>query len=96
MPLVGVVPRQDVHEIRFPDVGASARGNTAPPMRPFTVMEDDRLKVTAVLVPHGPVFPSFAFRFDTDHGSVTFSGAPGPSPTWPNWHGTPACWSTRR
>lgn len=43
-------------------------------MRRFTVMEDDRVKVTAVLVPHGPVFPSFAFRFDTDHGSVSFSG----------------------
>ncbi|MER5391002.1 hypothetical protein [Saccharopolyspora sp. NPDC002686] len=38
------------------------------------VMEDDRVKVSAVLVPHGPVFPSFAFRFDTAHGSVTFSG----------------------
>lgn len=70
----------DVHEIRFPDVGASARGDTAPTMRPFTVMEDDRLKVTAVLVPHGPVFPSFAFRFDTDHGSVTFSGDTRPTP----------------
>ncbi|GLB63139.1 hypothetical protein NCCP2495_10170 [Dietzia sp. NCCP-2495] len=30
--------------------------------------------VTATLVPHGPVYPSFAFRFDTDYGSVTFSG----------------------
>ena len=25
-------------------------------------------------LPHGPVFPAFAFRFDTDHGAVTFSG----------------------
>ena len=37
-------------------------------------MEDDRIKVTAILVPHGPVFPSFAFRFETDAGSVVFSG----------------------
>ncbi|TWP32204.1 hypothetical protein FGL98_24520 [Leekyejoonella antrihumi] len=37
-------------------------------------MADDHVQVTAVLVPHGPVFPSFAFRFDTDHGSITFSG----------------------
>lgn len=63
-----------VTEIAVPEVGASARGNTAPAMRPFHVMEDDRVRVTAILVPHGPVFPSFAFRFDTDHGSVTFSG----------------------
>ncbi|MBR7560488.1 MBL fold metallo-hydrolase, partial [Mycobacterium tuberculosis] len=48
--------------------------NTAPRMSPFTVVEDDRVKVTAVLVPHGPVFPAFAFRFDTDHGSITLSG----------------------
>jgi len=48
-------------------------------MRPFTVTEDDRVKVTAILVPHGPVFPSFAYRFDTDQGSVVFSGDTGPS-----------------
>lgn len=63
----------DVHEIGLPEVGATFE-NTAPPMKPFVVMEDDRVRVSAVLVPHGPVFPSFAFRFDTDHGSVTFSG----------------------
>jgi ribonuclease BN (tRNA processing enzyme) len=43
-------------------------------MRPFPVMADDRVKVTAILVPHGPVYPAFAFRFDTAYGSVTFSG----------------------
>jgi ribonuclease BN (tRNA processing enzyme) len=64
----------DPHEIAIPHVGASPTGQTAPPMNPFPVMEDDRVAVTAILVPHGPVFPSFAFRFDTDHGSVTFSG----------------------
>lgn len=63
----------DVHEIRLPEVGAD-HTNTAPPMKPFVVMEDDRVRVSAILVPHGPVFPSFAYRFDTDHGSVTFSG----------------------
>ncbi|SFM81136.1 RNAse Z [Pseudonocardia ammonioxydans] len=63
----------EVHEIALPPVGAGHR-NTSPPTPPFPVMEDDRVKVTATLVPHGPVFPSFAFRFDTDHGSVTFSG----------------------
>ncbi|NEB21372.1 MBL fold metallo-hydrolase [Streptomyces coelicoflavus] len=63
----------DVHEIELPGVGAD-HTNTAPPMKPFVVMEDDRVRVSAILVPHGPVFPSFAYRFDTDHGSVTFSG----------------------
>lgn len=64
----------DPHEIAVPDVGASPLGDVAPPMAPFTVFEDDRVRVSAVLVPHGTVFPSFAYRFDTDHGSVTFSG----------------------
>jgi ribonuclease BN (tRNA processing enzyme) len=62
------------HEITIPDVGASPRGDTAPRMSPFVVMEDDRVRVSATLVPHGPVYPSFAYRFDTDHGSITFSG----------------------
>ena len=48
-------------------------------MRPIDVFEDDRVKVTATLVQHAPVFPAFAFRFDTDTGSVTFSGDTGPS-----------------
>lgn len=64
----------DVHEISLPKNTKASWDNTAPATKPFTVMEDDRVKVTATLVPHGPVFPSFAFRFDTDHGSVTFSG----------------------
>lgn len=62
----------DVREIALP-VEAGFQ-QTAPDMKPFVVMEDDRVRVTAVLVPHGPVFPAFAYRFDTDHGSVTFSG----------------------
>lgn len=63
----------NVHEIKLPGVGASYR-NTAPAMRPFLVMQDEKVRVTAILVPHGPVFPAFAFRFDTEYGSVTFSG----------------------
>lgn len=65
----------DVHELQVPsEVPADVLGDTAPPMDPFLVMEDDRVRVTAVLVPHGPAFPSYAYRFDTDHGSVVFSG----------------------
>ena len=63
-----------IHEIDVPDVGQDPLGPTAPLMQPFTVMDDGVVTVTAVLVPHGPVFPAFAYRFDTPDGSVVFSG----------------------
>jgi ribonuclease BN (tRNA processing enzyme) len=53
--------------------------NPMPPVAPFAVFEDDRVRVTATIVDHAPVFPSFAFRFDTEDGSVTFSGDTAPS-----------------
>lgn len=62
----------DVHEIGLPAVGASFE-NTAPVMDPWRVYEDENVIVSAILVPH-VMFPSFAFRFDTEYGSVTFSG----------------------
>ncbi|MGP4002941.1 MBL fold metallo-hydrolase [Streptomyces sp. 8N706] len=62
------------HEIRLPDCRAHPRGEMAPRMEPFPVMSDDRTEVTATLVDHPPVFPSFALRFDTAYGSVVFSG----------------------
>jgi len=65
------------HDIELPDVGASATGELYPEMEPFTVFEDDRVKVSATLVKHPPVFPAFGFRFDTDEGSVVFSGDTG-------------------
>ena len=37
------------------------------------VMEDDRVKVTAALVKHPPVEPSFAYRFDTADRSIVIS-----------------------
>lgn len=69
-----------VHDVLPPaGTGASAT-NTAPVMAPFTVMGNDDVKVTAVLVPHGAVYPAYAYRFDTDHGSVVFSGDTTPTP----------------
>ena len=53
--------------------------NPMPTVAPFPVFEDDRVRVTATLVNHAPVFPSFAFRFDTEDGSITFSGDTAPS-----------------
>ncbi len=38
--------------------------NPMPPVAPFPVYEDERVKVTATLVNHAPVFPSLAFRFE--------------------------------
>ena len=38
------------------------------------VMEDARVKVTAALVHHPPVEPSFAYRFDTADRSIVISG----------------------
>ncbi|MER5428422.1 MBL fold metallo-hydrolase [Streptomyces sp. NPDC002588] len=64
----------DVHDVLPPAGVAASATDTAPAMRPFTVMEDDHVRVTAVLVPHGAVFPAYAYRFDTGHGSVVFSG----------------------
>ena len=68
------------HDIVLPEVGASATGNLFPRMRPFTVFENDDVKVSATLVEHPPVFPAFGFRFDTAEGSVVFSGDTSVSP----------------
>ncbi|MEU6146588.1 MBL fold metallo-hydrolase [Streptomyces sp. NPDC047081] len=70
----------DVHDVLPPDSAGASATDTAPAMQPFTVMEDDNVKVTAILVPHGAVFPAYAYRFDTDHGSVVFSGDTAPTP----------------
>lgn len=41
---------------------------------PFPVYEDDRVGVTATVVEHGQMVPSFGFRFDSDDGSIVISG----------------------
>ena len=65
----------DVNEIAIPASAGASPTNTAPAgMAPFKVFEDDRVQVSAILVPHGSVFPCFAYRFDTAQGSVVFSG----------------------
>ncbi|WP_205856193.1 MBL fold metallo-hydrolase [Phytoactinopolyspora endophytica] len=50
-----------------------------PRMSPVIFHEDDRVRVSATLVQHAPVFPALAYRFDTDDGAVVFSGDTGPS-----------------
>ncbi|WP_258138194.1 MULTISPECIES: MBL fold metallo-hydrolase [unclassified Arthrobacter] len=51
-----------------------------PAMEPFDFFEDDRIKVSAILVNHAPVFPALAYRFETEEGSVVFSGDTGLTP----------------
>ena len=68
------------HDIEIP-TGSKyhPNANVAPAdMEPFTVFEDDRVRVTATLVEHPPLAPAFGFRFDTDTGSVTISGDTAP------------------
>ncbi|WP_372700098.1 MBL fold metallo-hydrolase [Arthrobacter sp. JSM 101049] len=71
----------DVEDIKIPgyEVGLETKKHM-PEMDPFDIYEDDRVKVSAILVDHYPVFPAFAFRFDTDGGSVVISGDTGPTP----------------
>lgn len=62
------------HDIELPSVGANAN-NTAPAMDPFEVYADENVRVSAILVPHYDVFPSFGYRFDLASGvSIAFSG----------------------
>ena len=58
---------------------ADPDGDPHPRMRPVQFHEDDRVRVRATLVQHAPMFPALAYRFDTDAGSVVFSGDTGPS-----------------
>jgi ribonuclease BN (tRNA processing enzyme) len=60
---VPLVPLVHVHELR-------AGG---------AVMSDDNVKVTAAVVDHPPVVPSFAYRFDARDRSIVISGDTAPS-----------------
>ncbi|RCW45928.1 ribonuclease BN (tRNA processing enzyme) [Halopolyspora algeriensis] len=70
-----------INDIAIPDgIGYHPNDNHTPQgMEPFEVYRDDKVRVTATLVDHFPLVPAFAFRFDTDDGSVVFSGDTGPS-----------------
>ena len=58
---------------------ADPDGNPHPRMSPVRFYEDDRVRVSAALVQHAPVFPALAYRFETDDSSVVFSGDTSPS-----------------
>ena len=63
------------YDLQIPkSAGADYATNRCPSMEPFKVFEDDRVRVTATLVDHRFCFPAYAFRFDTEYGSVVCSG----------------------
>jgi ribonuclease BN (tRNA processing enzyme) len=67
--------RLQAHDIPLPPaIVANANVDPAPDMDPIEVYEDQNVEVRAILVPHAPMFPSFAYRFDTPDGSIVFSG----------------------
>jgi ribonuclease BN (tRNA processing enzyme) len=70
----------NAHDIKLPAIPGfvSPNATPAPDMEPFTIYHDDRVKVSATLVNHAPIWPAFAYRFDTDDGAVVFSGDTGP------------------
>ncbi|WP_106402296.1 MBL fold metallo-hydrolase [Actinocorallia populi] len=72
-----------VHELQPPASAGADAQHTAPDMEPFPVMENDDVKVTAVLVPHGPVFPALAYRIETEDGVIAFSGDTARTPNIP-------------
>jgi ribonuclease BN (tRNA processing enzyme) len=69
----------EVEDIQLPaDLVVDPNGDTAPHMEPFVVYEDELVRISATLVQHAPVFPAYAFRFDTPEGSVVISGDTSP------------------
>lgn len=71
----GLASLIEPHDLLPPaSVGASPGGDVAPDMEPFSVFEDDRVRVSATLVDHPPVFPSYGYRVETDDGVIAFSG----------------------
>jgi ribonuclease BN (tRNA processing enzyme) len=66
-------------DIPMPVSVKDPNNGTCPAMDPFEIYHDDLIRVTAVLVDHHQVYPSFAYRFDTTDGSVVFSGDTGPN-----------------
>jgi ribonuclease BN (tRNA processing enzyme) len=53
---------------------AGPRRDLAPPMEPFEVYADERIRVLAALVDHPPVFPAYGFRIETADGVIALSG----------------------
>ncbi|MBL5972513.1 MAG: MBL fold metallo-hydrolase [Candidatus Leucobacter sulfamidivorax] len=68
----------EISDIELPEgVGDDPNGDPTPEMEPFEIYRDELVRVTAILVDHRPVFPAFAFRFETPDGDIVISGDTG-------------------
>ena len=76
-PLDEIVAPRDV--VLPPEVPYAPNTPEPPRMEPFEVHRDEQVRVTATLVSHFPVAPSYGYRFDFNGRSVVFSGDTGPS-----------------
>jgi len=59
--------------VRAVDIRVPARDEGAAEV-PVVVLDDDAVRVSAVVVTHGRAVPALGYRFDTADGSVVFSG----------------------
>src|SRR5699024_5607443 len=67
-----------VHDIEIPvGVPFDPNENLAPTTEPFLIFQDEKVRVRAILVSHHPTAPAYAFRFDSEHGSIVVSGDTG-------------------
>lgn len=63
------------HDIKVPDSAkADPVHNRHPDMDPFVVYEDEKVKVSAILVDHRLCYPAFGFRFESEYGVIVVSG----------------------
>jgi len=68
----------ETHDIDIPvGAGYHPNENPSPDMEPFEIYRDEKVAVRATLVNHSPLAPAFGFRFDSETGSVVFSGDTG-------------------
>jgi len=68
--------------VPMPEGWSDPNAEPCPHITPFVVYSDDKVEVKATLVNHHQVFPAFAFRFDTNDGSVVISGDTGRDTSW--------------
>lgn len=68
----------EVRDIELPaSVPNEPNQDPSPVMEPFEVYRDENVRVTAILVDHRPIYPAFAFRFETPDGDIVISGDTG-------------------
>lgn len=66
-----------LHDIVIPTAAGASASKPSPRMAPFQVYKDEKVTVYATLVNHAPMFPAFAYRFETPDGGIVFSGDTG-------------------